>query len=715
MSTATRATATVSAAALALSGLATLAPTTASAAPGQCVAGNPTQSIAVFAFNDFHGRIYDDSRPLNQAGGYLAGRLFTPVERARAAQGEDNVLLISSGDNIGASTFVSLVADDLPTLDVLNAAGIEASTVGNHEFDKGWTDLAGRVVPKASGFDYLGANVYERGTTTVAAPLQEYTVVEKAGVRIGIVGVVTADLPSLVSPGGISNLTIGDPVAAVNRVTAQLLDGNAANGEADVVLASLHEGAGLGTLSAEQNAAASPAFDSIYRGIDPRVTAIFNAHTHQEYTYTSANQAGRPIIQAGSYAGKLARVGLVVDTVGKGVCEVSQEIVSPAAESDESLPRIEQINDIARAAYDVAMEEGQRVIGTAKAAISTAGDKGNADIRNVESPMSNLVAQMFSATLSNGDKEFIGVQNPGGTRDSFDKGDVTFREAALTLPFANSLFTTSLTGAQFKKVLEQQWQRDLNGNVPTRAFLQLGLSKNVSYTYDESLPEGSRITSVSMNGKPMSMKKTYRVGSGSFLITGGDNFWEFANGANTADTGLNDLSSWVDYVKAASPLKPDYTKRGVSASVSGKLVPGGKAVTVTLGKALADGVAPQTLDMLLVAGNPKVTPPLANTKVKAYLGKKLVGTGKVTDGVGTVKIALKKGAKVSKGTRTLKLVVSPSGTRVLLPVEVSKPAPQCSKNHKHDKSCKDKLPSKAKDDKKKPSKDKKKAVKPRTK
>lgn len=651
-------------------GLATLAPTTASAAPGQCVAGNPTQSIAVFAFNDFHGRIYDDSRPLNQAGGYLAGRLFTPVERARAAQGEDNVLLISSGDNIGASTFVSMVADDLPTLDVLNAAGIEASTVGNHEFDKGWTDLAGRVVPKASGFDYLGANVYERGTTTVAA---------------------------------------------VNRVTAQLLDGNAANGEADVVLASLHEGAGLGTLSAEQNAAASPAFDSIYRGIDPRVTAIFNAHTHQEYTYTSANQAGRPIIQAGSYAGKLARVGLVVDTVGKGVCEVSQEIVSPAAESDESLPRIEQINDIARAAYDVAMEEGQRVIGTAKAAISTAGDKGNADIRNVESPMSNLVAQMFSATLSNGDKEFIGVQNPGGTRDSFDKGDVTFREAALTLPFANSLFTTSLTGAQFKKVLEQQWQRDLNGNVPTRAFLQLGLSKNVSYTYDESLPEGSRITSVSMNGKPMSMKKTYRVGSGSFLITGGDNFWEFANGANTADTGLNDLSSWVDYVKAASPLKPDYTKRGVSASVSGKLVPGGKAVTVTLGKALADGVAPQTLDMLLVAGNPKVTPPLANTKVKAYLGKKLVGTGKVTDGVGTVKIALKKGAKVSKGTRTLKLVVSPSGTRVLLPVEVSKPAPQCSKNHKHDKSCKDKLPSKAKDDKKKPSKDKKKAVKPRTK
>ena len=283
MSTARRATATLSAAALALAGLTSLAPS-AQAAPGECV--SPTDTITVFAFNDFHGRIYDDSRPLDQAAGYLAGRLFTPVEQARAADGEDNVLLISSGDNIGASTFVSMMADDTPTLDTLNAAGLEASTVGNHEFDKGWSDLSGRVVGAASGFDYLGANVYEKGTTTVAAPLKEYTVIEKAGIKIGIVGVVTADLPSLVSPAGISTLTIGDPVEAVNRVTGQLLDGDPANGEADVVLASLHEGAGLGSLTAEQNAAASPAFASIYRDIDERVAAIFNAHTHQEWGVT---------------------------------------------------------------------------------------------------------------------------------------------------------------------------------------------------------------------------------------------------------------------------------------------------------------------------------------------------------------------------------------------------------------------------------------------
>ena len=67
--------------------------------------------------------------------------------------------------------------------------------------------------------------------------------------------------------------------------------------------------------------------------------------------------------------------------------------------------------------------------------------------------MSNLVAQMFHEVLGNGDPYFIGVQNPGGTRDSFDSGDITYKEAALTLPFANTLLTTRLTGTQFQNGL----------------------------------------------------------------------------------------------------------------------------------------------------------------------------------------------------------------------------------------------------------------------
>lgn len=71
------------------------------------------------------------------------------------------------------------------------------------------------------------------------------------------------------------------------------------------------------------------------------------------------------------------------------------------------------------------------------------------------------------------------------------------------LPFANTLTTTKITSAQFKKVLEQQWQRAGTGEVPSRPYLQLGVSSNVTYTYDESRKEGDRITSVWVNGKPI--------------------------------------------------------------------------------------------------------------------------------------------------------------------------------------------------------------------
>lgn len=674
--TPTRATAGLAAAALVASGLtlATSAPT-ATADVKQCVAANPTETITVFGFNDFHGRVIDDTAKVDNPSRYLAGRLFTPVEQARATQGEDNVLLLSSGDNVGASTFVSMVSDDTPTLDVLNAAGVEVSTVGNHEFDKGWSDLAGRIVSE-SDFPYLGANVYQKGTTTVAAPLQPYEIIEKAGVKIAVVGAVTGDVPSLVSPAGISTIEFGDPVAAVNRVTKQLLDGDTSNGEADVVLASFHEGAAKGSETAAQNAAASTAFNAILNDLDPRLSGIFNAHTHQVYTFETAG--GVPIIQAGEYANDLGKLDLVVDSTTKGVCSsevtvlsISKKVLTP----DESFTRIKTMDALASTAYDKAMEIGSKVIGAAEKAISTPGE-GGTGTRDQESPMTNAVAQMFHDKLGAGDEEFIGIQNPGGTRDSFNAGDVTYREAAMALPFANSLFTTQLTGAQFKTALEQQWQLGPDGNVPSRPFLQLGLSNNVTYTYDESLPRGSRITSISINGKPIDPAKLYTVASGSFLITGGDNFREFANGVNQKDTGKTDLSTWVEWVTEKSPLSPDYSKRGVSAKLPiGKIEVGGPAASFQFGAVPAKAVAPQSLDMFLLEGD-KVSPKLANREINAYLGSALIGTGAVKDGIATISVTLTKEAlaqataRAAGDAQAIRFEVADSGTRIYVPVTV---------------------------------------------
>ncbi|WP_297745961.1 bifunctional UDP-sugar hydrolase/5'-nucleotidase [uncultured Tessaracoccus sp.] len=619
----------------------------ASATPAECT---PANTVHLLSFNDFHGRIEG------------AAQLFTPVEQLRASAGEGKVLLVSNGDSIGGSTFVSAVSNDQPTLDVLNAAGLEASATGNHEFDKGFDDLAGRVA-SASQFPYLGANVVKKGTNEVAAPVKAYEVFEKGGAKIAVVGAVTGDLPSLVSPSGISQVDVKDPVESVNAIAKQLKDGDESNGEADIVIANIHEGS-PDTKADADTAKSSPNFSKMYNGLDASVDAVINGHTHTPYLSTTAK--GQPIVQADAYAKNLVQLDLNVDASGT-LCSLESKKVEPAKEADASLPRIQEINTIVEAAKETAKEKGSEVVGKATEAISTPG-AGGSGTRDQESPMTNMVAQMFYDQMSNGNDEFIGIQNPGGTRDSFDKGDITYEEAALVLPFANSLNTTEITGAQFIQVLNQQWQRDDKGEVPSRPYLALGLSKNVTYTYDESLPEGQRITGVWINGKPIDEDKMYTVGSGSFLISGGDNFRAFQGGQNTRDAGLVDLTTWVDWLKEKREVSPDYTKRGVSVTDVPESFTPGKAGTVKLGA--AGEVYKGNLDMLLDADNPKVSPQLANKTVKAFLGETQIGEGTVADGVAEVSLTFPEGTKAGK--QTVRFVVDPSGTEVRYDVNVAK-------------------------------------------
>jgi len=203
-------------------GLGTLfiTPSHAAADPASCT---PSHNVSLFTYNDFHGRLRN------------ASALFTPVERARSVQGEANVALISSGDDIGGSTFESMADNDNPTLKVMSAVGLNVQTVGNHEFDKGWADLAGRVNTSLNGIEQLGANVYAKGTRQVASPLKAYRTFKVGDLNVAVIGAVTGDLSSVVSPAGITGLTIGDPVEAVNETVAQLPP------ETDLVIASIHE------------------------------------------------------------------------------------------------------------------------------------------------------------------------------------------------------------------------------------------------------------------------------------------------------------------------------------------------------------------------------------------------------------------------------------------------------------------------------------------
>jgi 5'-nucleotidase len=645
--------------------------------------GAGAKTINLLNINDFHGRI--DSNTVKFAG---------TIEKLRAAAGEQNTLFLSAGDNIGASLFASASAGDLPTIDVLNALGLKTSAVGNHEFDKGFSDLTGRV-KDAADFRYLGANVYTKGTTTPALP--EYATFTVDGLKVAVVGAVTQETPTLVSPGGVSTLDFGDPVAAVNRVAAKLTDGDTANGEADVIVAEYHEGAGFGTpdgATLDKEVAAGGAFADIVTKTSAKVSAIFTGHTHKQYAWDApvpgVAGATRPIVQTGSYGENIGQITLSVDGDTRKVTGHTAANVARTTDADDALvaayPRVAEVKTIVDKALADAAVIGNQKIGSVTADITTAYIGGARDDRMSESTLGNLVADSLVSTLSSpelGGAE-IGVVNPGGLRAELLKGadgSVTYAQANAVLPFVNNLWTTSLTGAQFKQALEQQWQTNADGSIPSRAFLNLGLSKNVSYTYDATRPQGDRITSIMVNGTPIDPAKSYRIGSFSFLIQGGDNFRAFAAGTDTKDSGLIDRDAWIGYIQKNSPLSPSFAKRGVGVS-------GAPTGTLQRGQQVTLQVSKLNLTSL---GSP------ANTKLDLSWSGSSASLGSVpVDAAGNATVTFTVPADAA-GASALALSAPDSGTTVRVPLTVAD-APSNPKPTKDPKAAKESALKKALED-----------------
>lgn len=564
-------------AALAVAASATLVAVPLAAAPA--FAADPVD-IQLLNINDFHGRIDANTTAF-----------ATTIEQLRAEAGEENTLFLSNGDNIGASLFASSVQQDAPTIEVLNALDLAASAVGNHEFDQGFDDLTGRVTD-TSDFPHLGANVYEKGTTTPA--LQEYATFEVQGLTVGVIGAVTDETPTLVSPGGISTIDFGDPVEAINRVAAELSDGDEANGEADVIVAEYHSGASEGepqeSTLADEVAKGGP-FATIVNDTAAEVDVIFTGHTHMQYAWDApipgTNGETRPILQTGSYGTHIGQVVLSVDPATSDVVAYTQENVARATSADTSLERVAAVEEIVTDALAEAAAVGNEPVGEIPGDITTAFAGGayadgayaggNRDDRASESALGNFVANALRDGVSDFGGADFGVVNPGGLRSELlyagdtssnpanTDGVVTYAEANAVLPFVNNIWLVELTGAQVKSILEQQWQTDASGAVPDRPFLHLGLSDNVDVVYDPNARAGSRISEVSIDGTTIDPAATYTVSTFSFLAQGGDNFRAFAEGSSQ-DTGLIDRDLWVSYLEAYSADEVDYSERQVAVS-----------------------------------------------------------------------------------------------------------------------------------------------------
>ncbi|QHC65339.1 bifunctional metallophosphatase/5'-nucleotidase [Rathayibacter sp. VKM Ac-2759] len=547
--------------------------------------------IDVYTMNDFHGRLEATagaSVSQSTAGAASIASAFSTLE----AENPDNSILVSAGDNVGASTFTSLVQDDNPTIDALNEIGLSASTIGNHELDHGREDLDGRIIPRAD-YEHISANLLEKGTDEHAyAPsyVQDFD-----GVKVGFVGAVTEDLPFLVSPDGIATLDVAPIVESVNEETARLQDGidesadasipeEQKNLEADVVIAVMHEGASSPTVSFTDPASV---FGAIVDGIGGNVDAIVSGHTHQAYSQeVEVDGNVLPVLQTGSYGTYLGHLELTVDTATKDLTSITSNLVdllqpvqvtNPTTGvvstvyqpiySADSTPVGQSVAALVQDAVDIANVEGAVSIGSVTGDIRRGVQSDGTENRGAESTIGNLVAdaQLWATQAELGTQ--IAFMNPGGIRQDITyassgegdvDGNVTYREAAIVQPFANTLVTETLTGAQIKTVLEQQWQP-----TSSRPELHLGISADLSYTYDPTAEVGSHITGVFFQGEPIADEDTFKIVTNSFLAAGGDNFTELGNGTDKADSGRVDLNAFTEYMAEFSPVAPDPASRSI--------------------------------------------------------------------------------------------------------------------------------------------------------
>ena len=622
--------------------------------------------LNLLAVNDFHGRI--NANTVKWAG---------TVEKLTADAGEAPTLFVGAGDLIGASEFASAVQQDQPTIDVMNALGLDASAVGNHEFDQGWADLRDRVIGPAADrnatWEYLGANVYARGTQDPVLP--EYALFSLDGVEVAVVGAVTEETGSLVSPGGIADLEFGNAVDAVNRVARRLSDGDPDNGEAELIVASFHAGAQQGAGSDYQTELAKGGEFAEMASLVPAVDVILNGHTHQAYAWDAPVPGDpgrtRPILQTGQYAENVGQVDLTVDPETGEVTAYAARNVARLTTPDEELvaayPRVAQVKQIVDAALERAAEIGNQPVGEVTDDVTRAFANGSfvdgrwvappprTEDRAAESSLGDLVADALRAEIPAGiGAADLGIVNPGGLRaDLLYAGDtssnpantdgvVTYAEANSVLPFVNNIWLVDLTGAELRAVLEQQWQPA----GASRPFLQLGLSDNVQVTLDPSEPQGSRVTSLLVDGAPVDPEATYTVSTFSFLATGGDNFTAFTAG-DARDTGLVDRDLWIGYLREAGAVAPDFARQQVYETGLPSTVAPAEQVAFTLSR----------LDMTSL-GSPQ------NTLVRVTGGGTELAEVPVSGGVAEVAFTVPAG--LADGTVTV--TAEPSGTSLQLPV-----------------------------------------------
>ncbi|TDD28531.1 bifunctional metallophosphatase/5'-nucleotidase [Kribbella turkmenica] len=583
-----RATATILAAVL-TAGLTPAALSSAAAAVTTSVPDSAAGGVAVqlVSITDFHGYL----RPPSPAdGGTIAGPdgkpqvvggaayLATHLKTIRA--GHRNSIFFADGDSFAGWPFEVDAHADEPTVEVLNALGVEFSSVGNHELDRSksflvdhmakgkcfgtigvdscFTDSTGRRFHGAD-FEFQSANIVDAKGRTIVAP---YTIrwVQDHGraYPIGFIGLTVPDTP-VGSTSFQPELRALDPVASANAAAAELTR----RGVKAIVL-NVHDG---GTdASATYDNCVNPSGPAIElaRTVTSQIDAIVTGHWHAAFNCSIPDPAGnpRPVVEAANHGRLINEINVQLDRSTGEVLRDKTTSTNHAVTRDVTPdPEIQRIVDYWTTAGErkyaepvatitgdftrTANASGESTFGDLAADVHlwTARQTGPADL--------GLIATKpaIGSTALRGDLLVATSNKPGDAA-----GRVMLGESWDAYGYGNPVLTVSLTGAQLDAVLEQQWKTQADGTVK---FAPLAVSANVTYAFDASRPVGDRVApaDVKIDGAALDPTKTYRVAALAYTVIGADGYPAFK--AYTDPVRNNtDHETFAGYLRAHKTLTP---------------------------------------------------------------------------------------------------------------------------------------------------------------
>ncbi len=407
---------------------------------------------------------------------------------------EPNVFLFDSGD-ILTGALAKLTQGKL-AFELMITMGYDAMAIGNHEFEYGHEVFAWQK--NRAPFPVLGANFFYKDTDHPYA--QAHAIIERGGVRIGVIGIMGQDAVTAIIPSFIAPLDVTDPVAAVQTSVDELRD------EVDLIVVLTHQGK---TAPMQTDAESDPrlqrdidadiALAGAVEGIDVLFAGHADAGTRAPVVH---EKTGTLIMQTYGQATHLGYLQLTLDFDTGEIIDYDGRLIP--VDPSKFAPDAKVLSKLAQ--YRNAYPEIRNKIG------ETALRMNRRYIE--ESDVGHLFADAF-VEIAGTD---IGFIHSGSLRKDLPAGDLRLVDLLDTYPFVDDVIVKEMSGEQIRRALEQSFTLE-------RGLLQVS---GLILTYDLSQPEGRRLVTLGHNNRPVANSDRFTVAAPSFLSEGGDKFDVFA-------------------------------------------------------------------------------------------------------------------------------------------------------------------------------------------